>query len=139
MTLAESSLATPIAVGVIACSLRAGQADYEDDPAMQGSPAYARIHAKLNEWAATDVRGQKHLKNAPGLTLLTPPSALQPLPVSPPIPTYEEEIVRLRNLRADLRKRMPLKRTPEWRKLQCQIEGIEKELHQLKKSFAGRP
>lgn len=66
-------LAAAIASGVVACMLAAGQAEYEDDPAMHDKRLQERVRARLDQWAPRDVNGLKHLKNAPGLTLITAP------------------------------------------------------------------
>lgn len=99
---------------------------------MKDQPAYARVRAKLNEWAAVDNEGLKHLKNAPGLTLVTPPGALQrPEPSKPRLP-YREQIESQRSRLAYLKKKLQTVPNEERGSIRWNIDMIEKELHQLK-------
>ncbi|KAK5064830.1 hypothetical protein LTR84_000664 [Exophiala bonariae] len=89
---------TAIASGVIACMLGAGQADYDDEITMRDKAICKRVRARLDEWSPVDAStGLKHLKNAPGLTLISPPP-----PVGAPEPamiklTLDDQITNVRD------------------------------------------
>lgn len=134
--------ATAIASGVIACMLGAGQADYDDDAVMREKAVYKRVRARLDEWSPVDATtGLKHMKNAPSLTLISPPP-----PVSVPEPitlrlTIDDQIT---NVRAELTRKQKasnaVKGSKEAMVDHNECEKLRKELarlHKLKDSGSG--
>lgn len=118
--------ATAIASGVIACMLQAGQAKYTDNATMKDKPVWERVRQRLDEWAVRDGKGLKHLKNAAGLTLVTPPGY--------PVSTREPELHKLTidDQILGLRDELTWKQNcPEVKHEEC--EKLRKELGRLNK------
>lgn len=63
-TVLTNSQATPMVAGVVACLLKAGQAG--------PNPDATKVRDLLDKWSPVTKKGLKVLKNAPGLTLITP-------------------------------------------------------------------